>query len=144
MRYEAVRNGDIPEGDLLLYDRAIEVVDKIDDEDMTCHVLARVVAKELKDLAKSDVVHVDGYFCRPCWRHSWVVLPTGNILDVYPIGGCMPMLVTVGCGTIVLPWSDMYVHKRLSFKLEPTGHPNQMAAKCLKHLKKGWKERVTR
>lgn len=129
MRYEAVRNGDIPEGDLLLYERAIQLIDWVDREDMTCHVLARAIAKLLK--AK----HVDGYFCRPCWRHSWVVLPTGNILDVYPIGGCMPVLVTTGMGLIPLPWSDMYVPKKLSFRNEPTGHPNQMATRCLKELR---------
>jgi len=50
-----------------------------------CHELARAVAVDLNRVARDGVLHVrDGKFGQV--DHSWIELPTRNILDVYAVG----------------------------------------------------------
>ncbi len=55
---------------------------------VSCHMLARAVAKVFK------LRYKDGNFLDSSLRHSWVLTPEGNIIDLYPVatlGG--PILV---------------------------------------------------
>jgi hypothetical protein len=45
---------------------------------LSCHILARAVAKVFK------LKYVDGYFY-PNFEHSWLLTPNGHIIDVYPV-----------------------------------------------------------
>ncbi len=46
---------------------------------LSCHILTRAVARVF------GLVVQDGYFHPNC-SHSWLLLPSGAIIDVYPIG----------------------------------------------------------
>jgi hypothetical protein len=57
---------------------------------LSCHILARAVSKVFA------VPYNDGYF-HPNFEHSWIVIPGGHIVDLYPVsiyGG--PILMTGG------------------------------------------------
>ncbi len=79
--------------DARLLARAIEIVDrlpgKVDGEYVRCHELARFV---LRHLEVQGPFVVDGK--RDCYEHSWVMLPTRNVLDVY-VPGHLPQVALV-------------------------------------------------
>lgn len=79
----------VPKEDQQLLERIRKMVQQIPDDlkdrngekiELSCHLLARAIANQFKLNWK------DGYFVLPSHRHSWVVTPNGNIIDVYPIG----------------------------------------------------------
>lgn len=45
---------------------------------LSCHILARAIAKVF------HLQYVDGHFY-PYYQHTWLLTPTGNIIDVYPV-----------------------------------------------------------
>lgn len=95
----------VPNHELALFEKIegmiinMKDIDLGDDENgdriiLSCHMLARAVAKLLKQK------YVDGYFY-PNFEHSWIVLPSGAIVDLYPIsilGG--PILMAGGCNSV--------------------------------------------
>lgn len=46
---------------------------------LSCHILARAVGRVF------GLKCVDGFF-HPTFQHSWLVTPSGNVIDVYPVG----------------------------------------------------------
>lgn len=52
---------------------------KLQPIELSCHILARAVRSQFKNLKVKD-----GFFNRFC-EHSWLVTPSGNIIDVYPV-----------------------------------------------------------
>lgn len=46
---------------------------------LSCHVLARAVGRVFK-------LRVEDGFFHPTFQHSWLVTPSGCIIDVYPVG----------------------------------------------------------
>ena len=116
MRPHALRY--IPAEDITLFQQIKDGVNKIpDDLDLgnndegqqlvlSCHMLARAVGKVFK------LHHCDGYY-HSNFEHSWILTPSENIIDVYPIaviGG--PILIHngfMGC-----PARLLYIPKRIS------------------------------
>ena len=108
----------IPAEDITLFQRIKDGLNKIpDDPDLgvsddgdrvvvSCHMLARAVGMVFK------LHHCDGYYCGN-FEHSWIMTPSENIIDVYPIaviGG--PIL---HCnGFIGCPARLLYTPKRIS------------------------------
>lgn len=79
--------------DIKLLERAIAIVErlpgKIGGRYVRCHELARFV---LRHLDSSGPFVVDGK--RDCYEHSWIMLPTKCVLDVY-VPGHLPQVALV-------------------------------------------------
>ena len=79
----------IPEEDLKLFGKIKDVVRQISnisfenfglgDDTISCHVLVRSLEPFF------EVKIVDGFFLN-YYNHSWLVTPSGNVIDVYPVG----------------------------------------------------------
>ncbi len=80
----------IQEEDLAIFKRIRNAVLKLPDINLglnkegdkillSCHILARAVARVF--LLK----YVDGFFI-PNFCHSWILSPSGHVIDVYPVG----------------------------------------------------------
>lgn len=66
---------------------------------LSCHIIARALAKVY------GLRYQDGYFCGK-YQHSWLVMPSGNIVDPYPVGALGgPIMVD---GASCSPWPDLY------------------------------------
>lgn len=123
----SITSGDITHKDLGALAMARDIIEQIADNDpnkITCHILARLVAARVP-----GTKCIDGHFVGG-WRHSWVKLPSRNILDVYPIAASNPFIV-VGQNNnrIFQPWAKFYIENKLDFTLEPAGHPDEAARK---------------
>ncbi|MDP2668851.1 MAG: hypothetical protein Q8P07_03405 [bacterium] len=82
----------IPEDEVKLFEKIRAAILRMPDLDLgrdendseiilCCHILARAVAKVF------SLRYEDGYFSeRTPYSHSWVLTPTGNIIDLYPVG----------------------------------------------------------
>lgn len=106
----------IPQENLELFEKikmAVTAMPDIDlgkDEEgeeiiLSCHILARAIAKLF------SLKFVDGYF-HPNYNHSWLLTPTGNLIDVYPIavlGG--PILIS---GAFSSPARWLYKKENIS------------------------------
>jgi hypothetical protein len=65
---------------------------------LSCHILARAIAKVF------SLKYVDGYFI-PNFSHSWVLSPNGHLIDIYPVavlGG--PILMVEDGGASPIRW----------------------------------------
>lgn len=93
-------------------DTAQELVEMVDDPDgstIRCHELARAVFDALKAYGARPLRVEDGKF-GPI-EHSWIVLPSWAILDVY-MPGMYPMVQLVH-------WSDLVPQGRAYKRGEP-------------------------
>lgn len=83
-----VTEGMIPEEDIELFRKIRLKVENLPDLDLgidengekiilSCHILARAISNVFR------IRCLDGYFCN-C-RHSWLITPNNNIIDVYPV-----------------------------------------------------------
>jgi hypothetical protein len=101
--------GDITVDDL----RALEVAKAFlrelpEEPHRSCHYVARKLVPSVGGKVE------DGYFGQVGWEHSWIVLPSGNILDAYPIAAAEPFLVVTGGKTaITTPWDELYIKARI-------------------------------
>jgi len=107
----------LPVKDVELFEKVRRAVTDLPDVDLgedrtgqkvflSCHMLARAVGQVF------GLKHVDGYFY-PNYEHTWVLTPSGNILDVYPVGILGgPFLVDAGmdCPS---PARRLYKKKRI-------------------------------
>jgi hypothetical protein len=93
----------IREAIALLPDIDLGVDEKGEEIVLSCHMLARAVAK---------IFHlkvVDGYFAR-FYNHSWLVTPKGHVIDIYPVGMLGgPMLVDAT--GVLSPGGHLYKQK---------------------------------
>ena len=103
--------------DLDLFTQIKQAVDQlnksdlgVDDQDdqivLSCHILARAVAKVF------DLKHVDGLY-HPNFDHTWLITNGGQLIDVYPVStiGGQIMIVTPKMQT---PAYWLYKPKRLN------------------------------
>lgn len=84
----------------LLPDIDLGVDEEGEDICLSCHMLARAVAK---------VFHLkvaDGYFGR-FYNHSWLVTPQGHVIDVYPVGILGGPILVDGSG-VLSPGRHLY------------------------------------
>lgn len=88
---------------------------------LSCHILVRAAAKVY------NLKYQDGFFPAIGFEHSWLLTPTGNVIDVYPVGivgGPIMIDPTVGhliylpksirsisCGRFSQPWFRKAVTK---------------------------------
>lgn len=88
--YAETQTDRMPPEELVLFRRIRDAVNRLPDDPglrtnphgrtvLSCHILARAVAMVF------GLKCVDGFF-HPTFSHSWLVTPSGNIVDVYPVG----------------------------------------------------------
>ena len=99
----------VSEKDVYVFEKIRSVVLRLPDLDLgvdekgneiilSCHILARSVAKVF------SLEYVDGYFI-PNFSHSWVLSHSGHLIDVYPVamlGG--PILMVEDDGASPIRW----------------------------------------
>lgn len=89
MKLHSIESGDIKQVDL----DALHLTEKViallpqGKFKVNCHTLSRVMAKLTHGKCE------DGYFFGRGWQHSWVRLPSRNLLDCYPIAASNPFIV---------------------------------------------------
>lgn len=80
-----VKEGYISKEELELFQEIRQAVERLPDirlnSVLSCHVLARSV----KIVFGESLEVVDGHLY-PTYAHSWLKLPSGNVIDVYPVG----------------------------------------------------------
>lgn len=79
---------------IVLIVRNMRDIDLGRDEDgkaivLSCHMLARAIGKIF------NLKIVDGYYHHG-YEHSWLVTPSGHIIDVYPVGMIGGPLICIG------------------------------------------------
>ncbi len=87
--------------DLVYYRKARRAVQRMPSYDehgleLRCHEVARAVARVLE--LPGEFVR-DGYYELGC-QHSWIVLPSGHVLDVYAVGRLPPVQLVAVVTTI--------------------------------------------
>jgi hypothetical protein len=55
--------------------------DEGQDVELSCHILARAISRLFPSLRFADGTYLHGY------NHSWLVTPSGHIIDIYPVAG---------------------------------------------------------
>lgn len=91
--FEKIKNAvlRLPDIDLGVDEKGNEII-------LSCHILARAVAKVF------SLKYVDGYFI-PFFSHSWVLSPNNHLIDVYPVAmlGGPILMVSEGDGQYITP-----------------------------------------
>jgi hypothetical protein len=96
MRTWVEKEGMITADDIAMLTTVKRAIDLLPDiplgTELSCHILARAV----RNVFTSNMEVESGYFY-PSFQHSWLRLPSKNILDVYPVGIVGgPILVKAG------------------------------------------------
>lgn len=113
MEFYAAAEGNVPSGDIEMFNRMVQVIKQMPDlifdptqrswskskNQITCHLLCRALA------AHYDVTVHDGHFYNH-FQHSWLVPKSGAcIIDVYPVAGVVPFIVAADPRS---PWVMLY------------------------------------
>lgn len=111
MRPLVITLNDITQDELRVLDKVNLILEQLPDG-LSCHAVCRILVHFV------DARCVDGRFFNPGWRHSWLELPSGNVLDAYP-WCCSNAFIAyrphhhASCS----PWWKMYKEEKLA--LEP-------------------------
>ena len=81
-------------------------------QEVSCHMLVRAIHALYPELQVQDGFYHSQY------PHSWLLTPTGNVLDVYPVAGASgPLLLAGGEASPVL---HLYTRKRYRYPFSRT------------------------